>query len=51
MDPAIVSFRQFSQFNPTQQQQQQPPPPPQPQAQNSNEMFMPQMNQQGSRAF
>lgn len=43
MDPAIVSFRQFSQFNPQQQQQQQ-------QAQNppsNSDMFMSQMNQQG----
>jgi hypothetical protein len=47
MDPAIVSFRQFSQFNPPQQQQQQQQ---QPQAQNqpsNNDLFqMSQMNQQ-----
>lgn len=49
LDPAIVSFRQFSQFNP------QPPPPPQQappqqqqqQQQNQNDMFMSQMTQQG----
>jgi len=47
MDPAIVSFRQFSQFNPPQQQQQQQ----QQQAQNqpNNDMFMSQMNQQGKK--
>lgn len=46
MDPAIVSFRQFSQFNPQQQQQQQQ------QAQNppNNDMFMSQMNQQGKNS-
>jgi hypothetical protein len=54
MDPAIVSFRQFSQFNPQQQQQQAPPQQQPPQAQNqppppnSNDLFqMSQMNQQG----
>ncbi|KAG5675002.1 hypothetical protein PVAND_004943 [Polypedilum vanderplanki] len=41
MDPAIVSFRQFSQFNPQQQQQTQNQP-------NNNDLFqMSQMNQQG----
>lgn len=47
LDPAIVSFRQFSQFNP--QPQQQPPPPQQQQQaqQNQNDMFMSQMTQQG----
>ncbi|XP_070497126.1 GATA zinc finger domain-containing protein 14 isoform X1 [Chironomus tepperi] len=44
MDPAIVSFRQFSQFNP---QQQQPPQQQQAQNQPNNDMFMSQMNQQG----
>lgn len=38
IDPAIVSFRQFPQFNPQQQQQAQ--------NQANNDMYMPQMNQQ-----
>lgn len=46
MDPAIVSFRQFSQFNPQQQQQQ--PPQAQNQQPNNGDMFqISQMNQQG----
>lgn len=45
LDPAIVSFRQFSQFNPQPQQQQQQQP--QPAQQNQNDMFMSQMTQQG----
>lgn len=42
LDPAIVSFRQFPQFNPQQQHQQQPPSQP------NNDLFMSQINQQGN---
>lgn len=41
IDPAIVSFRQFPQFNPQQQQQQV-------QNQPSNDMYLSQMNQPGN---
>lgn len=43
IDPAIVSFRQFPQFNPQQQQQAQ--------NQANNDLFMSQMNQQGNSPF
>ena len=43
LDPAIVSYRQFSQFNP----QAPPQPPPQQAQQNQNDMYMSQMTQQG----
>lgn len=39
IDPAIVSFRQYPQFNPQQQQQAQ--------NQANNDMYMSQINQQG----
>lgn len=42
LDPAIVSFRQYPQFNPQQQQQQPAQNPP------NNELYMSQMNQQGN---
>lgn len=44
VDPAIVSFRQFPQFN-NQQQQQQPQNPA------SSDLYMSQINQQGTDQF
>lgn len=44
VDPAIVSFRQFSQFNPQGQ-------PPQQQQQGGNDHFMSQLNQQQQQGF
>lgn len=47
LDPAIVSFRQFPQYNMNSQQQQQNPPPQQShQNQTNGDLFMSQINQQ-----